>query len=120
MLSLSALGTPIPLPLGQILPTGITVDGANTTFTISQSGVYRLSYVLNATATLAMSTRLMINGSANTASTVAPLLSLSNYSNEILLNITAPTTVQLQAVGTAINLTLVTGAGATLMIQRLS
>lgn len=113
-------GTPVALPSGQILPTGITVDGANTTFTVSQSGLYRISYALNTTAALLLSTRLMINGVANTASTVAPLISLSNYSNEILLNITAPTTVQLQVLGASLNLTLVTGAGATLMIQRLS
>lgn len=119
-LTATLTGTPVPLPLGQILPTGITVDGSNTTFTIGQSGVYRLSYAFNTTVALLLSTRLMINGVANTASTVDPVINLSNYSNEILLNVTAPTTVQLQVVGAALNLTLATGAGATLMIQRLS
>lgn len=113
-------GTPVPLPLGQILPTGITVDGTNTTFTVAQAGLYRISYAVNTTATLLFSTRIMINGVANTASTVAPILSLSNYSNEILINLAAPSTVQLQVVGASVGLTLVTGAGATLMIQRLS
>ena len=119
-LTAAVLGTPVPLPLGQILPTGITVDGSNTTFTIAQSGIYRISYALNVTAALLLSTRIMINGVANTGSTITPLLSLSNYSNEILLNVTAPTTVQLQVAGASISLTLVTGSGATLMIQRLS
>lgn len=119
-LTAALTGTPVALPVGQILPTGITVDGTNTTFTVSQTGLYRISYAVNTTAALLLSSRLTINGVANTASTVAPILSLSNYSNEILLNLTAPSTVQLQLVGASVNLTLVSGAGATLMIQRLS
>ncbi|MDR1629542.1 MAG: hypothetical protein LBS36_04940 [Oscillospiraceae bacterium] len=113
-------GAPVPLAAGQILPTGITVDGTNSLFTVAAAGLYRISYAVNTTAALALTTRIAINGTANTASTVAPLLSLSNYSNEILANLSANSTVQLQLVGASINLTLVTGAGATLMIQRLS
>lgn len=119
-LTAALAGTPVPLPLGQVLPTGITVDGANTTFTVASAGLYRISYVVNTTAALLLSTRIMINGAPNAASTVTPLLSLSNYSNEILLNLTANSTVQLQLVGASISLTLVTGAGATLQIVRLS
>lgn len=119
-LTASLAGTPVPLPQGQILPTGISVDGTNTTFTVEQAGLYRISYAVNTTVSLLLSTRLTINGVANTESTVAPLLSLSNYSNEILVNLSAPSTIQLQVVGLSISLSLVTGAGATLMIQRLS
>lgn len=113
-------GTPIPLPSGQILPSGITVDGSDTTFTVSVAGRYRISYAVNVSATLALSTQIVINGTPNTASTVAPLLSLSNYSNEIIVDLTAGSTVQLQVVGLSVSLTLVEGAGATLMITRLS
>lgn len=113
-------GTPVPLASGQILHTGITVDGANTTFTVAPAGRYRISYAVNTTAALLLSTRIVINGGTAPASVVAPLLSLSNYSNEFITDLAAASTVQLQTVGAGINLTLVTGAGATLMITRLS
>ncbi len=119
-LTAAAAGTAIPLASGQILPSGITVDVGNTTFTVAVAGRYRISYAVNTTAALLLSTRIVLNGTPNLASTVAPILSLSNYSNEILVDLAAGTTVQLQAVGASINLTLVTGAGATLMITRLS
>lgn len=120
VLTASLTGTPVPLPNGQILPTGITVDGSNTTFTVAIAGRYRIAYAVNTTAALLLTTRITINGVASTASTVTPILSLSNYSNEILADLTAGSTVQLQTVGASISLTLVTGAGATLMITRLS
>ena len=113
-------GTPVPLPNGQILPSGITVNGTSTTFTIAAAGRYRIAYAVNVTVALLLTTRVIINGAASTASTVAPLISLSNYSNEILVDLTAGSTVLLQAIGASINLTLATGAGATLMITRLS
>lgn len=120
VLSVSVTGTPVPLASGQVLPTGITVDGTNTTFTVGIAGRYRIAYAVNVTVAVALSTRIMINGVANVASTVDPLLSLSNYSNEILVDLSAGSTIQLQLVGASINLTLVSGAGATLMITRLS
>lgn len=113
-------GTPVALPLGQILPTGITVNGANTLFTVAAAGLYRISYAVNTTLSVALNTRIMINGVANTASVVAPLINLSGYSNEFLVNLAANSTVQLQLVGASISLTLVTGAGATLQIIRLN
>lgn len=116
----SLTGTPVPLASGQILPTGITVDGTNTTFTVAVAGRYRIAYAVNTTAGLLLSTRIVLSGVPSLASTVDPLLSLSNYSNEILVDLAAGTTVQLQTVGASINLTLATGAGATLMITRLS
>ncbi len=119
-LTAALTGTPVPLASGQILPTGITVDNTNTIFTVAPAGRYRIAYTVNAIATLLLSTRIMLNGIANTASTVDPLLSLSNYSNEIIVDLAANTTVQLQLVGAALNVTLATGAGATLMITRLS
>ena len=119
-LTASLTGTPVALPNGQILPTGITVDGTNTIFTVNVAGRYRIAYAVNTTAGLFLSTRIMLGGVPSVASTVDPVLSLSNFSNEILVDLAAGTTVQLQTVGASINLTLTTGAGATLMITRLS
>jgi hypothetical protein len=63
----------------------------------------------------------MINGVANTASTILPLISLSNFSNEILLDIAAGTTVSLQFFNLAGAVVLLGGsAGASLMMMRLS
>ena len=119
-LTATLTGTAVPLPDGQVLPTGITVNGGNTTFTVAAAGRYRISYAVNITAALLLSTNVVINGAANTASTVSPILGLSNYSNEIIVDLIAGSTVQLQVVGAAIDLTLASGAGATLMITRLS
>lgn len=119
-LTASLSGTPVPLTNGQILPTGITVDGSSTTFTVSAAGRYRIAYAVNVTAAILLSTQIMINGTANTASIVDPVISLSNYTNEILVDLAAGSTIQLQVVGVSLNLTLTNGAGATLMITRLS
>ena len=114
-------GTPVPLPNAQILPADITVDGTNTTFTVNTTGRYRISYYVNTTAALALSTRILINGAPNTASTVAPLLSLSSFSNEIIIDLIATNTVTLQLFGLAGVATLLNNAaGASLMIMRLS
>jgi hypothetical protein len=68
-----------------------------------------------------MGTRLLINGSAYIPSAITPVLSLSNFSNEILIDIAAGDTVGLQLFGLAGLATLLGGAaGASLMIVRLS
>ena len=113
-------GTLIPLPDSQVLSPGITVNGANTVFTVTNAGRYQLSYNVNTTASLASGT-LLINGTPNTASTVAPVVSLSHFANEILLNLNAGDTISLQMFGIASAATLLPGsAGATLSITRLS
>ena len=114
-------GTLIPLPDSQVLPPDITVNGANTVFTVTNAGRYQLSYNVNTSASLASGTRLLINGTPNTASTVAPVVSLSHFANEILLNLSAGDTISLQMFGIVSAATLLPGsAGATLSITRLS
>ena len=114
-------GTLVPLPDSQLLSPDITVNAGNTVFTVSNAGRYQLSYNVNTTASLASGTRLLINGTPNTASTVAPVVSLSHFSNEILLNLSAGDTISLQMFGIASAATLLPGsAGATLSITRLS
>ena len=120
-LAVVAGGTLIPLPDSQSLSPDITVNGANTVFTVTNAGRYQLSYNVNTTASLASGTRLLINGTPNTASTVAPVVSLSHFANEILLNLNAGDTISLQMFGIASVATLLPGsAGATLSITRLS
>ena len=121
VLAVVLAGVLVPLPDAQVLPADITVNGANTIFTVNTAGRYRLSYEVNTTASLASGTTLLINGTANTASTIAPLVSLSHFSNEIMLDLAAGTTVSLQMFGIVSAATLLPGsAGASLMITRLS
>ena len=114
-------GVLIPLPDSQMLPADITVNADNTVFTVNTAGRYRLSYEVNTTAALVNGTALVINGSTNTASTIVPLVSLSHFSNEIMLDLAAGTTVSLRMFGMAPDAALLPGsAGASLMITRLS
>ncbi len=114
-------GTNVPLPSSQNLGTGITVNGANDVFTVATAGRYFISYQVNTTAALLVSTRLLINGVANTASTVAPVLSLSTFNNDVVVTLTAGSTITLQLFGLLGAATLLSGsAGAALTIIRLS
>ena len=121
LLPVVVLGVPVPLPDSQVLSPDITVNGANTVFTVNTSGRYRLSYTINTTLALASGTRLLINNTPNQASTLAPLLSLSHFSNEIIVDLNAGDTISLQMFGISTPATLLPGAaGATLSITRLS
>lgn len=115
-------GTNIALPSNQLLSPDITVNGANTVFTVNTFGRYRISYYVNTTASLLMGTRLIINGAANTQSTIAPVLSISSFSNEIEIDLGVGTTISLQMYATLLGVaTLLNNAcGASLLIVRLS
>ena len=122
-LSVALGGTPIPLPSAQVFSADITPNAGNTVFTVATAGRYRISYHVNTTAALLMGSRLVINGVNNTVSTIAPALSVSNYENEIEVNLPAGSTITLQLyplvlAGAAV--LLGGGAGASLMIVRLS
>ncbi len=118
-----ALGaTNVPLPSVQLLSPDITVNGTDTVFTINTAGLYRISYHINTTLGLLLGSRLLINGSPNTASTINPIVTLSNYSNEIEINLGAGATVALQMFASIIGAAVLlnNAAGASLMIIRLS
>jgi hypothetical protein len=123
LITVLVAGTNIAFPSVQLLSPDITVNGANTVFTINTFGRYRISYHINTTASLLLGSRLVINSSPNTASTITPIISLSNFSNEIEINLGSGATVSLQMfapllVGAATLLN--NAAGASLMIIRLS
>lgn len=115
-------GTPIALPNAQLLSPDITVNGANTVFTVATPGTYQISYRVNTTVALLMGTRLVINGVNSVPSTVNPVVSTSSFENQINVTLPANSTISLQMftslVGTAI--LVGGGAGATLTIVRLS
>ncbi|MBY0050815.1 hypothetical protein H7K32_03795 [Brevibacillus agri] len=112
-------GTNVPLPNNQVL-NGITFGGGNTTFTVPSAGNYLISYSVNTTAALAVSTRLLINGAAFAPSVASPALSLSSFHNTVIAPLGAGATITLQLFGLLGAATLLTGAGATLTIVRLN
>jgi hypothetical protein len=122
-LSIALGGTLIPLPSNQVSSADITVNGANTIFTVNTFGRYRISYQINTTLALGLRSQLLINGSANLASTISPVLSTSNYKNEIEIDLATGATVSLQMVApllVGVAVLISGGAGATLTIIRLS
>ena len=116
-------GIPIPLPNAQVFSADIAANAGNTVFTVATAGRYRISYHVNTTAALLMGSRLVINGANNTASTIVPVLSVSNYENEIEVSLPANSTISLQLypiVLAGLAVLISGGAGASLMIVRLS
>ena len=80
----------------QVLPAGVTTNSGNTVFTVAEAGTYQLSYHVNTTLALLMGTRLVINGANNAASTIAPVVSATNFENQITVNLPANSTISLQ------------------------
>jgi hypothetical protein len=123
LISVLIAGTTIPLPNAQLMSPDISINTANTVFTINTFGRYRISYHINTTASLLLGSRLIINGAANSASIIKPLISLSNYSNEIEIDLASGATISLQMFAPLIlgAATLISnGCGASLLIIRLS
>lgn len=114
-------GTIVSLPSSQVLSPDITVNGANTIFTVNTAGLYRISYIINTTAALLMGSRLIINGSANLISTLPANIARLNFTNEIDINLGVGATVSLQLFGLLGAATLLSGsAGASLTIIRIN
>ena len=110
----------MPLPNSQNLSADITVNGANTIFTVAPAGRYYISYQVNMTAGLALGSRIMVNSTANLPSTVNSGLVATAYNNSIIVTLTANSTISLQLFGLVGTAALASGAGATLSIIRLS
>ncbi|MCY8495958.1 collagen-like protein [Bacillus atrophaeus] len=121
LIAVVAGGTTIPLPSDQNLSADITVNGANTVFTVGPAGRYYISYQINLTAGLLVSSRILINGSAFTSSIISPAVSLSNFNNSFITTLAAGSAIQLQLFGLLGAATLLGGsAGAALSIIRIS
>lgn len=115
-------GTDIAFPNVQLFSPDMTLTGGNTTVTVNTAGLYRVSYHVNTTAAVLLGTRLVINGGILTQSMVPPALTLSQFYNEIEVNLAQGSTVRLQMYAPVITgvATLLSGSlGASLMIIRL-
>ena len=112
-------GTTIALPNNQNLDS-FTVNGANTVFTVPSTGTYLVTYQINVTTALVISTRVLQNGTAIPGSIYAPTTSVSAFTATTIVPLTAGDQLQLQFFGVAATVTLQGGAGATFTVIRLA
>ncbi|MFC4403885.1 BclA C-terminal domain-containing protein [Gracilibacillus xinjiangensis] len=111
-------GSTIPLPDDQNL-SGITVNAADTVFTVPAEGRYLIMYNINLTAALLVGSRIVVNGVPLESSVRNPVLSVSNLSANVITNLAAGDTISLQLFGLLGAATLQGGQGAALTIIRL-
>lgn len=111
-------GTAVPLPNAQFL-SGVTVNGANTSFTVSAAGTYRITYNLTTTAALLLSTQVTLNGVGIAGLTISPTISLNNFHAEAIVTLAAGDVLQLQMFGLLGAATLSGGASNYMVIQQL-
>lgn len=112
-------GTLVPLPAYQSL-NGFTADAANSTFTVPTTGTYMVTYRIQVTAALGVSSRVLRNGVALTGSTFAPTVSTGTFSATTFATLNAGDTLELQMFGVAAAAVLQGGNGATLTVVRLA
>lgn len=122
LITVIVAGTDISFPSVQLLSPDITLTSGNTLFTVNTSGLYRISYHVNTTASVLLGTRLVINGGNILQSTIPPAIALSQFYNEIEVSLTAGATIKLQMyapliIGAAT--LLGNSLGASMMIIRL-
>lgn len=113
-------GTDVPLPNGQNIGAGITVNGSNTIWTVANAGRYRITYRLRATASLLASSRIALNGSTVASLDYVPSTSTSSWDGDAIVSLAAGSTLSLQFYGLLGAVTLQGGAGASLVIERVS
>jgi hypothetical protein len=112
-------GTSIVLPDNQNLDS-FTVNGANTIFTVPSTGTYLVTYQINVTAGLLVSTQVLQNSTAIPGSVFSPIASVSAFSATTIVSLTAGDQLQLQFFGLLGAATLQGGAGATFTVIRLA
>lgn len=100
---------------------GIFVNVINDTFTLPDAGRYFISFSINLTAAVLVSSRVLINRIPSSPLTINPVISLSSYSAIAILSISAGDTLTLQLFGLLGAITLLSSSqGAKLTIIRLS
>ncbi|MGG4226989.1 BclA C-terminal domain-containing protein, partial [Bacillus paramycoides] len=115
-------GTNIPLPDDQSLD-GFTANVANDTFTVPATGRYYITYQINTTAALLVSSRLLLNGTTTIPSSIVePTISTASYNNDVIVSLTAGNTITLQLFGLVATAVFLGGGstGAALTIIRVS
>jgi len=112
-------GTDVPLPSEQHLG-GFTANAANTVFTVPDTGTYLVSYRINFTAGLLLTSRIRRNGATLPGSTLSPAASVDSYAATLIAALSAGDTLELQLAGVAGAAVLQGGTGASLTVVRLA
>jgi hypothetical protein len=103
------------------LANGVNIINGNTQFEIIENGTYHISYVANFNNTVAIQTQVLVNGVGEIGSRVSSTTPIRSYASDIIINLVADDTVELSLLSTiTTSVTLVTGGGASLTIERLA
>lgn len=99
---------------------GFSINGDGTQFTITEAGVYYISYEIKTNGIIQIiSTEILRNGTAIPASQLVNLYTTDTLSNEFITPLTAGDVFSLRVYDLS-TLTLLTGAGASLNILRIA
>jgi len=112
-------GTDVPLPSEQNLD-GFTVNGANTVFIVPDTGTYLISYRINFTTDLLLTSRIRRNGTTLPGSTFSPAAAVDSYAATLIAALSAGDNLELQLAGSAGAAVLQGGTGASLTVVRLA
>ena len=127
--TISVLADGAVIPMSEVMRKSPDIKSTptGTQLTVNTPGRYLISYNVNTSVPSNAGTRLMINGKADPASVIAPSIAVpptvlkSHFSAEIIVDLTAGSTVSLQMFGPLANITLLPGSGgANLSVIRLS
>ncbi|MGI6160511.1 MAG: BclA C-terminal domain-containing protein [Christensenellales bacterium] len=118
------LGTaPIPFPdVQNDAPPNITIETTNyEVITIQEAGRYYITYQINFTAAVVVTSRLLINDVEYNPGTLASLVGLSQYNVDVIVDLNAGTTIGVEVETLLGVLTLLSdGVGAAINIIRLA
>lgn len=113
------LGTPVSLPTKPYI-NGFTANGANTIFTVQNNGNYLISYNINTTVALLLSSGVYVNGTANGNLTRSPGITANSFDAQAIIPLNAGDTIQLTLFGLLGSAVLQSGQGAVMNIIKVS
>lgn len=97
----------------------VTINGANTEFSIVTPGLYRIGYFVNIVTADEFSSMILINGTTYNPSVVDLGGNINSTSTEVFATLAAGDTVSLALLGEAATLDLSAGSGAVLILQQI-
>ena len=108
--------TSIPLPNNQNLDSFIT-NGANTVFTVPETGRYYITYQIHTTAAVGIGagSRIFKNGTTPIpGSILRPVISVATFNNDVIVNLNAGDTISIQLFSSILlAATLLSASGST-------
>lgn len=120
VIMINILGTELPLSDNQCF-SNFTKNGDNTSFTVSESGRYFISYQINLTTALLLNSCITKNTSKLASSVLAPSTARDRFNHSFIVDLDAGDTLSLQLFGMVGSAVLTSnGSGASITAIRLS